>query len=325
MKRFSVTMMAILMVLTMVLSSASAEGGWLPKTEMEFVVPSAAGGGSDTNARVISDLAFSNGFSPKNFKVNNMPGGSGAVAFAYVAGRAGSDETIMVLVNGQIMSTLTNQSPIVSSDLTYLPVVAFDNLLLCIPKDSPYQSIEELLAAAKEKPGEITVGGSQRGNTDHLSFEMMRKYMEADIAYVQFNSSGEVMSAVLGGHVNFGIFNPSECMGQLEAGEIIPIATFSGERLGGVFSEIRTFGECGFPEIIVTEVRALAGAPGMSPEAIAFYDEMIKNVTETEAWNTDYIEKNYLKAVYMTSAEAAEFFAKEIETYISIFKEVGVM
>ena len=57
--------------------SKGTSGGWAPKSEIEFVVPSAPGGGSDTNARMIADIAFTGGFSPKNFKVNNMPGGSG--------------------------------------------------------------------------------------------------------------------------------------------------------------------------------------------------------------------------------------------------------
>ena len=332
MKKGITSILAALLVLSLLLAGCTTSGGdstvggaFQPKSEIEFIVPSAAGGGSDTNARVISDIAFSQKFSPKNFKVNNLPGGSGAVAFAYMAGKTGNNETIMVLHNGQIMSTITNQSPVLATDLTFLPVVAFDNLTLCVSKDSKYQSIEELIEAAKAKPGDVKIGGSQRGNSDHLSYEMMRKYMELDIAYVQFNSSGETMSAILGGHIDFGIFNPSECIGQIEAGELIPVATFATERLGGLFTEARTFAEIGYPDIVVTEVRALSGAPGMSDEAIAFYDEMIKNVTETEQWKNDYIAKNLLTPVYMTSAEAKEFFEKEIETYIQVFKEVGVI
>ena len=305
--------------------SKGASGSWMPKSEIEFVVPSAPGGGSDTNARMIADIAFTSGYTPKNFKVNNMPGGSGGVAFSYMATKKGNDEILMVLHNGQIMSTLVNKSPVVAADLTYLPVVAFDNLLLCINKNGKYKSVEEMIEAAKAKPGSVKIGGSQRGNTDHLCFEMMRKYLDVDITYVQFNSSGETMSALLGGHVDFGIFNPSECVGQVEAGEVLPMATFADDRLSGQFAEVRTFEEIGYPDILVTEVRALSGTPGMSAEAIAFYDEMIRKVTETERWKTEYIEKNYLTPVFMTSAEAKEFFDQETEKYNSIFKEVGII
>lgn len=307
-------------------SSAAPVATWAPNSEIEFVVPSAAGGGSDLNARTISDIAFGEKYSPKNFKVNNMPGGSGAVAFSYMAQKKGEDGIIMVLHNGQVMSALVNDSPVKAADLTYLPVVALDNLTLCInAKDGKYKTVEEMIAAAKANPGTVTIGGSQRGNTDHLCFEMIRKYLGIDVSYVQFNSSGEVMTALLGNHVDFGIFNPSECIGQVEAQGVTPIATFAESRLDGAFKDVATFGELGYPDVTVSEVRAISGTPGMSAEAIAFYDEMIKKVTETEKWQKDYIEKNYLTPVYMTSAEAKEFFDKECEKYVSIFKEVGVI
>ena len=306
-------------------SELDESGRWVPLTEIEFIVPSSPGGGSDTNARMISDIAFKNGYSPRNFTVNNMPGGSGAVAFSYMATKEGQENIIMVLHSGQIMSTLTNKSPVIASDLTFLPIVAFDNLTLCIQKDGRFQSIEELVAKAKTTTGEIRVGGSQRGNSDHLSFELLKKGLGINISYVQYNSSGEVMSALLGGHVDFGIFNPSECIGQMEAKEIRPVATFATERLSGVFSDVPTFIELGYPDVELAEVRAISGTPGLMPEAIEFYDEMFKKVTEDPRWQTDYIEKNYLTPVYMSSAEAKEFFELEIIKYNEIFREVGLI
>jgi len=304
----------------------TTKAAWAPDTEIEFVVPSAAGGGSDLNARTISDIAFTNKFSPKNFKVNNMPGGSGATAFSYVATKKGSNTTLMVLHNGQIMSTLVNKSPVLSSDLTDLQIVAFDNLTLGInAKTGKYKTVEEMVTAVKANPEKVNIGGSQRGNTDHLIFEMMNKYIGVKFSYVQFNSSGEVMTALLGGHIDAGIFNPSECIGQIQSGDVKPIAAFSDKRLDGAFKDVRTMAEIGYKDVVVQEVRALSGAPGMSADAIAFYDTMIKKVTETEKWKKDYIEKNYLTPVYMTAAEAKAFWAKEIVKYSTIFKEVGVI
>src|SRR5690606_35747153 len=160
---------------------------------------------------------------------------------------------------------------------------------------------EALLAAVKANPDKVTIGGSQRGNTDHLAFEMMNKYMGTKFSYVQFNSSGEAMTALLGGHIDAGIFNPSECIGQIQSGDVAPVAAFGEKRLDGVFNDVKTMGEHGYKDVVVTEVRALSGAPGMSAEAIAFYDQMVKKVTETDKWKNDYIAKNYLTANYMTA------------------------
>lgn len=295
-----------------------------PKREIEFVVPSSAGGGSDLNARIISEIAFKEGFSPKNFMVTNMPGGSGGVAFADVFNKEGNNETLMVLHNGQIMSTMVNKSPVTADMLTYLQVVAFDNLLLAVRADSEYKDIEAVLEAAKT-PGTVKVGGSQRGNTDHLAFELMNKYAEVEAVYVQFDGSGDVMTALLGGHVDMAVFNPSDCLGQVQAGEVRPVAAFSEERIGKEFSDTPTFMELGYEDVQIGAVRAISGPPKMSEEAIAFYDDVIKQVTETEQWKNEYLEPNNLEGVFMTAAESKVFFEKEVEKYKAIFTEVGLM
>jgi len=322
MKRLA-NLLLVSLILTLLTTSIAAAADWKPTRDIEFVVPSAAGGGSDLNARTIADLARKYGLSPTPLMVVNKPGGSGAVAFSYVNTKKGDAHTLMVLHSGQAVGAYVNDWRVKTEDLTYIGTVAFDELTLGVRKDSPYKDIPSLIAAAKENPGKVTIGGSQRGNSDHLCFELMNKYTEGEFTYVMFNSSGEVMSAVLGGHVDVGIFNPTECIGQVEAGEIIPIVTFAAKRLGGVFADVPTFGELGYPEIQVTEVRAIAGPPDMPAEAVKFYEELLLKVTETEEWKRDYIQRNLLVDTYMNAADTQAYFEDMIDLNIRTFREVG--
>lgn len=306
-------------------SSEQVKKDWAPDKEIEFVVPSSAGGGSDLNARTISDIAFKNKFSPKNFMIINQGGGSGAVAFSNVASKKASSTTLMVLHSGQVMGSYVNNWDVKAEQLTYIGVVAFDDLTLCVKKDSKYTDIKSLLSAIKEKPESIKIGGAQRGNSDHLSYLLLNKYTNSQFTYVQFNSSGDVMSAMLGGHVDVGIFNPSECMGQIQAGKVVPIATFSAERLTGTFKDVPTFSELGYKDIQLREVRAIAGPPDMPAEAVKFYEDMLKKVTDTEEWKKNYVEKNLLTPQYMNAAETKKFFTEQIDLYKAAFKEVGVL
>ena len=296
-----------------------------PTREIEFVVPSAPGGGSDLNARVIAELSQKYKLSPKNFMVVNKPGGSGAVSFSYVNSKKGDTNTWMVLHSGQVMSAIVNKSPIKADMLTYLGVVAFDDLLLGVNKNGKYQDIQSVIKAAKENPDTVKIGGSQRGNSDHLAFEMLNKYTGSKATYVQFNSSGEVMSALLGGHLDVGIFNPIECDGQVKAGLIVPIVSYSKDRIPGLFKDAPTFAEIGFKDIQLTEVRAISGPPDMPAEAIAFYEDMLKKITETEEWKKNYIEKYSLTPVYMNAADTKKYFNEESIKYEQMFKEVGVI
>ncbi|MCM0650928.1 tripartite tricarboxylate transporter substrate binding protein [Clostridium swellfunianum] len=306
-------------------ANGEAKKDWTPEKEIEFVVPSSAGGGSDLNARTISDLAFKNKFSPKNFMIVNQGGGSGAVAFTNVNAKKGNPNTLMVLHSGQVMGSYVNNWDVKAEMLTYIGVVAFDDLTLCVKKESKFTDIKSLLAAVKEKPESVKIGGSQRGNSDHLSFELLNKNTNSKFTYVQFNSSGDAMSALLGGHVDAAIFNPSEVMGQIQAGKVIPLAAFSSERLTGVFKDTPTFKELGYKDIEVREVRAIAGPPSMPAEAVKFYEDMLKKVTETDDWKKNYIEKNLLTPKYMNAADTKKFFTEQIELYKKVFTEVGVM
>lgn len=306
-------------------TSSDAKSAWTPTKEIEFVVPSSAGGGSDLNARVISDIAYKNKFSPKNFMVVNKAGGSGAVAFSYVGGKKGDPNTLMVLHSGQIMGSYVNNWDVKSDMLTYIGVVALDDLTLCVNKEGKYKDIKSLLEAIKSNPEGITIGGSQRGNGDDLAFQLLNKYTNSKFTYVQFNSSSEVMSALLGRHVDVGIFNPSECIGQIKAGSVIPIVTYSDVRLSGDFKDVPTFTELGYKEIVEHEIRAIAGPPNMPQEAIKFYEDMLKKVTETDEWKKDYIEKNYLTPKYMNAADTKKFLDEQVELYKKVFKDVGLI
>ena len=302
-----------------------AKAGWVPTKEIEFVVPSAPGGGSDLNARVIGEYSQKFKLSPKSFMVVNKPGGSGAVSFSYVYGKKGDAHTWMVLHSGQVMSAIVNKAAVKADMLTYIGVVAFDDLLLGVNKDGKFKDVQSLIKEAKEKPNTVKIGGSQRGNSDHLAFEMLNKYTGAKATYVQFNSSGEVMAALLGGHIDVGVFNPSECIGQVKADKVVPLVTYAKQRIPGMWDKMPTFGEIGYKEIQLTEVRAISGPPDMPAEAVKFYEDMLKKMTDTDEWKKEYIEKNAMTPAYMNAADTKKFFNEQSILYEKVFKEVGVI
>ncbi|MDR2391084.1 MAG: tripartite tricarboxylate transporter substrate binding protein [Planctomycetota bacterium] len=302
----------------------AAAGEFVPTKEITMIVPSSAGGGSDLNARTIASIVQKNNFSPRNIMVVNNGGGSGAVGFTNTFARKGDDHTLMILHSGQVMGSYVNNWDVKASDLTYVALLAFDNLFLCVKKGSGLESLDKLVKASRAAPEEIAVGGAQRGNSDHLSFELFNRETKAQASYVFFNGSGDVMSNLLGDHINAGIFNPLECIGQIQAGVIVPIACYGPKRLGGIFKDVPTFIELGYPGIDVVESRAISGPPGMSPDAVAFYVEMLRKVTETGEWKKDYIEKNYLDPVFYDAAKTKEFYESQIEGFKKAFEGVDL-
>ena len=314
-----------LMAVMAVAFVASAHGvEFAPTKEITMIVPSSAGGGSDLNARTIANIVQKEGYSPRNIMVVNNGGGSGAVGFTNTFAKKGDDHTLMILHSGQVMGSYVNNWNVKASDLTYIALLAFDNLFLCVKKGSEFKDLASLVKASQASPEDIAIGGAQRGNSDHLSFELFDRETKAQAAYVSFNGSGDVMAALLGGHVNAGIFNPLECIGQIQAGEVIPIACYGEKRLGGVFKDIPTFIELGYPKVVVVESRAISGPPDMTPEAVKFYVEMLRKVTETSDWKNDYITKNYLDPVFYDDAKTKDFYESQIDSFNKAFEGVDL-
>ena len=298
---------------------------WEMKKEAEYVVPANPGGGSDISARKIAEIAQKEKLAEKNLMVVNKPGGACAVGYNYVGTKKGDPYTLLSLHSGNIVVSEVNGWEQTWDDLTdIVAIMAFDDVTLCVQSDSPYQTIEELLEAAKANPGTLKFGSDQRGNTSQLGYELIKKYTGADFNYVQFDSSGDVATALLGGHVDVGILNPCECIAQVSSGDFKPIVTFAPERITGEFFEdVPTFGEAGYPDVTFREYRGLSGAKDMPAEAMAYYENMAQKIVETDEWKTGYLEANSLTPAFMGHEEATEYIRNDMETVINIFAEVG--
>ncbi len=297
---------------------ASSSFAWQPSKDIEFVVPSSPGGGSDVNARTIADMAKGANLTSSAFMVVNRPAGSGASAFSYVAGKKGDNHTLMVLHSGQELGSYVNNWDVKANDLTYLGTVAFDAQLLCARADSDIKDLKT--AVEKSKKGRVTYGGSHKGNTDHLSYILLNRDTGSDFKYVRFNSSGEALTALLGKHVDLAVLNPSEALAQIEAGKVIPLFTFSFKRDGGELANVPTIGELGYPNSAFTDARSIAGPPDMDPEAIKFYEDMLKKITDLPRWDAEYIKRNFLTPMYMNAEDTKNYYKKVSAEAIEGFK-----
>lgn len=302
-------------------STASPSADY-PKKEIELTCPYSPGGGSDIFARTFAEACTKVGGVPKNVMVVNKAGGSGAVGNAYVYGKKGDDYSLVTMVGGQMMTAMVNKSDVQADMLTPIACMALDEFTLAI-NTGRYESLDAFIAAAKEKPGQITVAGSGMASDKQLCTELMNQYLGLELKYVSFDSGGEVLSAMIGGHVDAGICGPSEIVSQIEAGQVTCLATFSPERLSGI--EAPTFKELGYPDMVFQMFRSIAGPPDMPPELVAYWEEVCKKISESEEWQKGYCEKNGLTNKYLNSQDLKKYWETELERYKEIWTSVGLM
>ena len=122
-----------------------------------------------------------------------------------------------------------------------------------------------------------------------------------------------------------GIFNPNECLGQIKSGDVIPLATWSTKRLGGELSDVPTFTELGYPEVVYQQFRGVAGPPDMSPEAVEFYANAIKKIVASEEFKKDYWEPNMLTPHFLAGEDFKKFIDAEDKKYVDLLTDLGLI
>ena len=222
------------------------EGAWAPSGSIDFVCPYSAGGGSDIYARTLANVMSDGGYVDANIVVQNLSGGGGLVGTAYVYGKQGDNSTICTYAPGQLASAIANDSEYQWDDITQIAVLAYEDQTICTAAGA-FESLDDLIAYSNEHPGEVTIGGCGVGNEDNVCALMLNEVAGANVTYVLYDSAGDILTAILGGHLTGGIFNPSECQAQLEAGGVDCLASFSAEPLENIqgFEEVPTCSELG--------------------------------------------------------------------------------
>ena len=310
------------LVVGAVLAAASAVAvaqAKYPQRTVEVVVPYAPGGGTDNLMRMITGIIDENKWSPVPMNVNNRAGGSGAIGYNYLINKKGDANTVAgatpMIVSGKIEGRLPGDH---RDAMTILMIVAIDELMLSVRTESPYKTIDELVKAARAKPGSLTVGGTATFTEDHIFTYLFEQAAKVKVKYVPFNSGGEVTTALMGGHIDAGVMNPNEIIAQIEAGKARNLAVASKKRLADA-PDVPTFAEKGYP-FYWEQMRGVVGPGNMPPEAVKWWVETLHKVVKTDKWQKDYIKRNLLTPTDWSGEEANKYLDGLREKYAEALK-----
>ena len=290
---------------------------------IEFVCHAAAGGGSDIMARMMQSIIEREKMLPVVVAVVNRPGGSGAIANAYIAGKKGDPHFWLTATTTFIQGPLQSKSKYNYKDFTPLTNLAYDDFLIIVRADSPYKTMKELVEASKKKPGQLKVGGTHAPGVDAVIAFLIEKETGTKFNYIPFKSGGEVMVALLGGHVELAAANPGEALAQMEAKKVRVLGATTGKRLE-LAPDIPTLKEQGI-NVVFQQFRSIAAPKDISAEAIKYYEELFKKLSDSKVWKEKYIQENMLTPDYTTSAETYKLWEAQSNMYAKIMKEMGII
>jgi putative tricarboxylic transport membrane protein len=299
-------------VFTAVAPEAPAQA-WKPDRNVEIVVNTAPGSGQDTTARTVQKILQERRLVEAPLIVMNKPGGGGALAYTYLNQQQGNGHYVAIASKSLLTNHIMGRNPITHSDVTPLAVLFGEYISVAVKADSEIKSGRELIERMKKDPSAYSFGvATSLGNPNHQGVAMALKEAGVDVKKMKtvvFQSGGNALTALLGGHVNVVPGSIGLMLKYVEAGSVRLIAIASPQRLSGVFAQIPTWREQG-ANAIVSNWRGLIGPRGMAPVQLAYWDGALKGLTASDEWKKD-LERNYWSDDYMPSAATRKYMETE--------------
>jgi tripartite-type tricarboxylate transporter receptor subunit TctC len=312
------------------LSAGAAQAAWSPTKPVEFVVTSGPGGGTDNFARMVQSIVTKHKLMDRPIVVTNKGGGSGAEGFVYTKVAQGDAHKLTFATNNAYLLPYVAKLAFKPDELTPVAAMALDEFVLWVNADSPYKDAKSFVEAAKAKPETLKIGGSQSKDTDETLTKLIEDATGTKFIYVPFQGGGAAGVQLAGGHIDGNTNNPNENVGQWKGGKIKPLCVFSPARLqasGKVtatmgWSDIPTCKEAGIPVDQFQMPRTVWLPGGVSPDAVAFYTDLLKKVSETPEWK-EYIERTSQTGKFIAGEEFKSFIAADDAKNKKVFEKEG--
>jgi putative tricarboxylic transport membrane protein len=293
-----------------------------PTQPIELVAHGGPGSGNDVMARRLATIIEQEKLTPVRVQVSNRAGGGSTTASAHLMAKKGDAHTIAVFTVVWVVDPLTQEAAKVRlNDLTPVTRLVTEPALIVVRPDSPYKTLADFIKAAKEKPGQLKQSGGSITSRDNVVRQLLMKNSGADWVYVSFPGGGERIAALLGGHVDMMMMDPSEAGEQVKAGKLRVLAQISAQRLAD-FKDIPTVQEAGFKIPDVPQTRGIVGPPGMPADAVTYYEKLFERLRQTAGWKK-FLAENQLEQVDENSAATRAFLVKYEDQLRGILKEGG--
>ncbi|WP_418138345.1 tripartite tricarboxylate transporter substrate binding protein [Marinomonas sp. RS-M-Aa-14] len=288
-----------------------------PTHPITMVVPYGAGGTTDISARKLSSLAEAELGQP--IVIENRPGGSGTNAMRAVTKAKKDGYTLIATTSSPLFVTPAVRPVGYDSVKDFTPILNYSGPYhgVLVQADSPYQSFDELMAAAKSGTS-ISYGTAGAMGGPHLSFELIARETRAKLKHVPFNGAGSATAALLGGHVDVALVPAYR-----------DLVLDSKLRLLGVlddsrdpdFASVPTLKEAGYDVEFPSVVGVMAPA-GTDPKIVAKLEATFTKVANSDEFK-EFMTKLNQPVRVMTGKKLGETIKMNLENFREVAKELS--
>jgi len=306
------------------LAVAGTVGGQsFPSRPVTLTVGFAPGGGTDTAARIIAQKLSEN--LGQSVVVDNKAGAGGNLAAQHIAMAAPDGYTINLTSVGPM-----SVSPHLVKDLAFDPKrdispitmgVVFPNVMV-VHSGVPAKTLDEFVALAKQKPGQVNYASAGVGGAGHLAGELFKERAGINMVHVPYKGGGPAMADLLAGRIDMYIGVPSTVAQHVEAGKLRALAT-TGAKRSSTMPSVLTVAESGYPGFEATNWYAFV-APGKTPkDVLDFWNRELTKVLSDPQVRAE-LAKHGLDPAPGTREELAQYFERESQKWGKVVRDAKI-
>jgi putative tricarboxylic transport membrane protein len=303
--------------------SASSGGDDGPITGLRFMVPNSPGSGYDTTAREVARVLEEEKLA-EGIEVFNLEGAGGTVGLQRLVNEKGNADMLMQMGLGVVGAQFSNASEATLDETTPVAKLIEEAEAIVVPADSPFQSIDDLVAAWKADPGNTPVGGaSNPGGPDHLTPMLLAQEVgvkPAEVNYVAYDGGGELLAGILGGNLAFAATGVGEVSEAAADGQVRILAVTSEEAVEGV--DAPTLTDEGV-DLVFSNWRGIVAPPGISDDDTQKWIDAVTEMHDSDAWTTTLEDQGWTDA-FMTGDDFSSFLGDESDRVESVMSELGL-
>ena len=277
-----------------------------PEKPVTLVCWSSAGSGHDLMARMIAKVGEK--YLGQPIVVVNKQGGSGRVAMSYVLNQRPDGHVLLTNTRSMTLRFREPNARVTVEDFTYISRVVSAPFVIVVNKDSPFQTIDDLFTHARANPGKVNIGGYSIKSVDESLAGEIEAAVGIDLNYVPYRGGKEPVVAVLGGHIDVAIANPSEMITNYEAGNLRALALATEERFSP-FDDVPTLTELGYP-VAPDYWRGVMASKDVPNEVVDKWDDVLRQVVADPEF-IEFLENANMYNGYLSSDAFTKLVRKQ--------------
>ncbi|WP_422087200.1 Bug family tripartite tricarboxylate transporter substrate binding protein [Variovorax sp.] len=320
MKRFRLPCAAAATFAGVLLTSSAVHAADYPTRPIEVIVPSSAGGGTDVMARIFADAAKKN--VPQPLIVVNKPGAGGGIGMTEAQRAPADGYKIGVIISELAIIPHLNMTKVTTADFIPIARLNGDPGVIAVRAESPYKTIDDLLAAARKQEGVVSMGNAGTGTIWHLAAAAVEQKAQVRFNHVPFQGAAPSVGALVGGHVDAITVSPAEIGSHVAAGKVRVLVAMADRRLPAPYDKVPTFKEKGV-DLVVGTWRGLGVPLNTPPEVVKFLRDATRKTAEDPAFRDALLRAN-LQPAYMEGEQFQVFMNSQSAYFKSLLASVDL-